>query len=287
MIPGGNIRITGGQQQIQGHHQQAYQNTGKTCQPEIAAYQRAAVIVVRALGELEQGAGQDQYRGRIVHDDQHMSLHQIAAGHIRPFCQMHAGQGIVPAFFYQQFFQALGTHGQTGDLEPGQAFRRLLHQTGIRQVIHIGQGHVRLAVRAHGAQPESEPGRADPAPDQIGVEQHGFHETVPGSPYHRLRVRLGDTPGGIAAHIQHQSLVKAVHQQQHRAAEELPQQIIPVLLQLHLCIADPGLHIKLQLFHHIVLHIQRILKIGKNALQHLCLAHAVDAQQAGPAFSQQ
>ena len=179
-----------GQQQKQRHENEADGDAQKAHQPEVGAHHRAFIIVLRTLGELKNGAGQDQHGGRVVHNDCDVPLCQKAAGHVRTFRQENAGQKMEPFFLYQQLLQTFGTHGQGGDGKGGENLAQLLYQSRIGGMIQIGDCHIRFAFASHRGQLEGESRVADAPPDQVGIEKKRLHKTIPGPLRHLFRVRL-------------------------------------------------------------------------------------------------
>ena len=234
----GKVRKTGGGQQERGQQKQAYGDAQEAHQPEIRAYRGALVIILRALGELEDCAGEHQNQRRVVHQHQDMAFQQIAAGHVGALRRPDAGQRVPPALVQQQLFQAFGAHGQGGGLQGVQGAGKLFQQFPVDGVRQIRDGHVGLAFGAHGMHGEHQFRGTDTAAYQVGIEQQCLHEAVPGALRDPFQIRLRDAPTRIGAHIDQDGLGEALDEQRGGAAEHVPEDFVPGIGQRGLGVSD-------------------------------------------------
>ena len=169
-----------------------------------------------------------------------MSLHKVAACHLRAFRELHRGQGTPPFVRHQKLLQTFGSHGEGGDLQAVKFLREAGEEFLIDIICQISDCHIGVAHGAYSVNGEGQLVGAYSASNQICIKQHGFHKTIPGTPGHRFCVRFRNSPCRIGPGINNQCIIKSLHKEQGRAAQQISQKCIPVTTGLYLSESDFG-----------------------------------------------
>ena len=127
----------------------------------------------------------------------------------------------------------------------------------IHPIIHVAENDIRAGAFSGIHHFHTKLRAPDPASDQCRIEDHRLHKPVLGTAQRLILVRFLHSSGGISPGIEKDASVIAVYKQRKHPRQDIVQNILPLIFQVHF-------HIRGCLLRHFIGILRHILGLQSN-----------------------
>ncbi len=179
----------------------------------------------------------------------------------------------------ETFRKAFLIHGQGVHLNIFNPLFHFLQKVLFHPVFHIAEHNICLGAFPGVHHLHTKVGASDPSPDQRSVKHHRLYKTVLTAAQRLILVRLRNASGGIGSGVQQHTSVIAVYEKGKHAGQNIVDDIIPFILEIHL-------HIGRRFLCHLIGALRHVLRrqadeILQDLHHQLVLAESVNKINAG------